>query len=230
MTDSDGGAVVFGARTAPWAGVAFALLMGASLIIISHAPGVRASDDAVNSFYAGSRLYPLQVTVLYLLPVAGVCFLWFVGVLRYRLRLVEGSRLGLVATVQYAAGVIFLALLFASGAGLGSGVAVKLSGAALPSAASLRQVLALSDAMLYIYASKAAAMFTLTTSVVGLRTGTLHRWLGCTGLLVAAVLMFATSLSLAFVLVFPGWVLVVSLYQLRRRHAGAPTLPGRPGS
>jgi hypothetical protein len=140
----------FGVRLAPWAGVGFALLMGASLVVINDAPGARSSDDAITSYYASSRFWPLEITVLYLLPLSGVCFLWFLGVLRYRLGLLEGSKVGLIATVQYGSGIIFLALLV------------------------------------------------------------------------------ATSLSLAFVLVFPAWVLVVSIQQLVRRHTGATEITGVP--
>lgn len=208
-----------GVRVAPWAGVAFALLMGASLIIIRNAPGARAGDDAIISFYAGARTDPLAATVLYLLPLAGVCFLWFTGVLRYRLRMLEGSRVALLATVQFAAGIVFLALLFAAGAGYGAGVAIKLAGARLPDAASLREILALSDAMLYVYGTRASAIFVLTTSMVGLRTRVLSRALGYAGVLAALALLFTTSLSLAFVLVFPVWVLVVSAEQLWRRRS-----------
>jgi hypothetical protein len=201
--------------------------MAASMFIINRAPGIKSSDDVVTSFYAGQGTGPLEAAVLYLLPLAGVCFLWFTGVLRHRLRMVEGSRLGLLAAVQFGAGIIFLSLLFAAGAGLGSGIVVRLAGAQLPSAASLRQVTALSDALLYIFASRAAAMFVLTTSTVGLRTRTLPRWLALAGLAVAAALMFASSLSLTFVLIFPAWVLIISAEQLRRRHKGAAELPGR---
>jgi hypothetical protein len=202
--------------------------MGASLVIINDAPGARSSDDAITSFYASSRFHPLEVTVLYLLPAAGVCFLWFVGVLRYRLGLLEGGRVGLMATVQFAAGIIFLALLFVSGAGFGSGIGSKLLGAQLPDAASLRQILAFSDAMLYGYATRASAIFVLTTSTVGLRTRTLPRLLGYAGILAALALLLAASLSLAFVLVFPVWVLIVSVEQLRRRYAGAAEIVGKP--
>lgn len=218
----------FGVRLAPWAGVGFALLMGASLVVINDAPGARSSDDAITSYYASSRFRPLEITVLYLLPLSGVCFLWFLGVLRYRLGLLEGSKVGLIATVQYGSGIIFLALLFTAGAGFGSGIATKLAGAQLPDASSLRQILAFSDATLFIYATRASAIFVLTTSTVALRTRTLPRLLCYAGILTALALLVATSLSLAFVLVFPAWVLVVSIQQLVRRHTGATEITGVP--
>jgi hypothetical protein len=216
-----------GAKTAPWAGVAFAILMGASLVIIDNAPGVRASDEAITHYYSGSRDRPLEATVLYLLPLAGVCFLWFVAVLRYRLRLLEGSRLGLIATVQFASGIVFLALLFTAGAGFGAGIATELISTQQPDAASLREVIALSDALLFIYATRASAIFVLSTSMVGLRTGTLPRPLGWIGLLVALALLLASVLSFWFVLVFPAWVLIVSVEQLRRRLTGAAEISGK---
>jgi hypothetical protein len=50
---------------------------------------------------------------LYLVPFAGIAFLWFIGVLRDRLGELEDR---FFATVFFGSGLLFLAMLFASAA------------------------------------------------------------------------------------------------------------------
>jgi hypothetical protein len=70
---------------------------------------------------------------------------------------------------------------------------------------------------LYVYGIRAAAVFMLVTSTIGLRTRTLPRWLVVLGYVVALVLLFSVSYFRGFVLVFPAWVTVVSIELLARR-------------
>jgi hypothetical protein len=56
-----------------------------------------------------------------------------------------------------------------------------------------------------------AAVFTLSVSTVGLRTGALPRWVTFLGYLVALVLLLAAGEHQWIQLVFPLWVLLVSV-------------------
>jgi hypothetical protein len=65
-----------------------------------------------------------------------------------------------------------------------------------------------------IYALRMAAVFQLSQAGLWLRTGVMPRWLALFTIAVALVLLFVTSASWWVVLVFPAWVLVVSLFIL----------------
>ena len=67
---------------------------------------------------------------------------------------------------------------------------------------------------------RAGAVFIIVTSTIGLRTGTLPRWLALSGYAVALTLLFGVSLFRLSVLLFPAWVAAVSIVLLSRPRAG----------
>ena len=56
----------------------------------------------------------------------------------------------------------------------------------------------------------------IVSSTIGLRTGTLPRWLAFLGYAVALLLLFSVSYFKGFILIFPAWVTLVSIELLRR--------------
>ena len=75
-----------------------------------------------------------------------------------------------------------------------------------------------------IYALRMAGVLLISLATMWLRTGVMPRWLAVVTYVVAAVLLVVTSLSLWVTLVFPAWVLGVSvliLVQNFRRERGA---------
>jgi hypothetical protein len=69
-----------------------------------------------------------------------------------------------------------------------------------------------------VYAMRMAAVFTLSVSTVGLRTSALPRWVSYLGYLMALVLLVAAAEQRWTQLVFPSWVLLVSLAILSVRQ------------
>ena len=67
-----------------------------------------------------------------------------------------------------------------------------------------------------VYALRMAAVFMISLGTIWLRTGLMPRWLAVATYALAAVLLFVISLSLWVALVFPAWVLAVSLLILVR--------------
>jgi len=65
-----------------------------------------------------------------------------------------------------------------------------------------------------IYAIKMAGVFTIATSTLALRTGFIARWIAFLGYALALLLLFAGRNIDGILLVFPFWVLLVSLYIL----------------
>ena len=70
-----------------------------------------------------------------------------------------------------------------------------------------------------------AAVFTLSVSTLGLRTGALPRWVSFIGYAVALALLVAAGEHKWTQLVFPAWVLLVSLVILFTRPQPRPSLP-----
>ena len=99
-------------RAAAIAGILFSLLLIASVLL------VRVSVPA-DPREAGAWLTTRAPTValaMNLVPLSGVAFLWFIGVLRDRLGMHEDR---LFATVFLGSGLLFLAMLFLSAATAG---------------------------------------------------------------------------------------------------------------
>ena len=68
-----------------------------------------------------------------------------------------------------------------------------------------------SRGLISVYAMRMAAVFTLSVSTVGLRTAAMPRWVSYLGYVVALVLMLAAGEHKWTQLVFPSWVLLVSI-------------------
>jgi hypothetical protein len=59
--------------------------------------------------------------------------------------------------------------------------------------------------VLHIYAMRMAAVFTISTATIGLRSGFIPRWLGFGGYVVAAVLLLTIDVTPWVELLFPLW-------------------------
>jgi len=69
----------------------------------------------------------------------------------------------------------------------------------------------MAGAFLNVFAIKMAGVFVVSTSSIALRTGILPRWLGVSGYACAAVLLLVVTSWPWIVLIFPSWILTVSL-------------------
>lgn len=200
-------------RAAAFAGVLFALLFGAALFLI-HAALPEGAEPGSQWLSAGSA--KLKVAAI-LMPFAGICFLWFMGVVRDGLGRYEDK---FFSTVFIGSGLLFLAMMFvASGVGAG----LERSGALMHSdVATFGQMLLLTISK--TYALRMAAVFMISLATIWLKTGLMPRWLVGVTYLVAVLLLLGSDVTMWLTLVFPCWVLVVSLLLLAR--AGVIDLPG----
>jgi hypothetical protein len=154
---------------------------------------------------------------LQLVPFAGIAFLWFVGVVRDQLGEAEDR---LFSTVFLGSGLLFLAMLFQGAVTTGSLVTMvdrpRLDNDLWLFGRGTTQTL------ISVYAMRMAAVFTLSVSTVGLRTGAVPRWVSYLGYAAALVLLVAGGEHNWAQLVFPLWVLLLSTVILLTRPA-----PGR---
>jgi hypothetical protein len=195
-------------RSAALAGVAFAVLFGASIVLLRLSipedplAGTALSDSARTRLGAA----------LGLMPIAGIAFLWFVGVVRDRVGELEDR---FFSTVYLGSGLLFLAMIFVSMALVGGILATVGSEV---SQTGQREIAAFARAVMLqvtnVYALRMAAVFMISLSTTWHRSGTAPRWLVVATYVIAVCLLVVTNLSVWVALIFPGWVLLVSVYVL----------------
>jgi hypothetical protein len=207
---------------APWAasiaGLLFAVLFTAALLLLRSTPIVTASDEELVRLFARGEDTAVVIGALYLAPFAGIMFLWFVAVVRDQIGEREDR---FFATVFFGSGLLFIALVFAAAAVTGAlVVGVRYLGQDAPSA----NLVGALRALLFAFATRAGGVFLISTATIGLRSRTFPAWVAWTGYLVGAVLLLAVTFWDWFILVLPAWVAVISLFILRRERARSRSL------
>ena len=194
-------------RAAALAGVLFAVLFSTAIVLIRSSlpegaqPGTQWLESGNGKIRFASEL----------MPFAGICFLWFIGVVRANLGRYEDKFFG---TVTLGSGLLFLAMMFASaavGAGLTS-VGHYSGGSTASTVFGQMLLLKLSKT----YAVKMAAVFMMSLATIWFRTDLMPRWLAIVSYLMALTLMLGGETSMWLTLAFPLWVLVVSVLLLVR--------------
>jgi hypothetical protein len=204
-------------RAAAVAGVISSLLLATTLVIIRlAAPDYRT--DPTEWLADSVRRNAVRIAIQ-LVPFAGIAFLWFIGVIRDQLGEREDR---LFATVFLGSGLLFVASLFAS---------AVLAGALMQTIADGRAHLVNTEtyylarhvvgASLNVFAIKMAGVFIVCTSTILFRTGILPRWVALFGYACAAVLLFVITNWPLIALLFPIWMLVVSVCVLTSEFRSA---------
>jgi hypothetical protein len=195
-------------RAAAVAGILFSLLLITSLVLIRLTVPTSAED-------AGAWLEQGASTAsfaLHLLPFAGVAFLWFIGVLRDRLGDKEDK---FFATVFFGSGLLFLAMLFASAAVGGGLLRMHRANPGLLIDSGLYMYgRTVTEGLMNAYTMKMAGVFMVSTCTLSLRTRIFPRWMAYVGLVLALFLLLSLQMLSWSPLVFPLWVLLVSVHIL----------------
>jgi len=128
------------------------------------------------------------------------------------------------ATVFLGSGLLFVASLFAAAALSGALVEAVAAGTIRsPDSESYYLGRRAIDALLNLFAMKMAGVFTVSTCTIGLRSGIVPRWVAFIGYACAVVLLVVIANWKWIALLFPLWMLLVSVQMLvaefRSRHA-----------
>jgi hypothetical protein len=204
-------------RAAALAGIAFSVLFAVALILVRSA--VPADPKDAGQWLTDSSRRDSVLLALGLVPFAGIAFLWFIGVLRDRVGAAEDR---FFATVFLGSGLLFVAMLFVASS-LAAGVIASAGddpGRLLSSGAWAIGRSATHELMV-VYAMRMAAVFTLAASTILLRTRLAPRWLVASGYAIAVLLLITVGHVAWIELVFPVWVLVLSLYVLITSFRGS---------
>ena len=200
-------------RAAGIAGLIFSALFVVSLLLLRARPAPGSSGKEIADFYLEQDAGRTALVGLYLVPFAGIAFLWFIAAIRSQLGEREDR---FFATVFFGSGLLFVGMLFAASASAGAlGAAVKFQDQPPPSADTFLLARALGFSFLFIFAVRAAAVFMLVASTIGLRTGFLPRWLVVFGYVSGVVFLFSVTYVEILALLLPAWVSAVSVVILR---------------
>ena len=191
-------------RAAAVAGIIFSVLLIAELVLLRIS--VPAHPAVPGSWLTDSQHRAVVAIALNLVPFAGIAFLWFVGVLRDRIGEREDR---FFATVFLGSGLLFVAMIFVSAAIAGGLIAAQSSSP--PGAGTLALDRTVSGLLVNVYAMRMAAVFTLTTVTIARRTEIVSRWLIVAGFVSALVLMVGVGFSPWVELLFPVWILALSI-------------------
>jgi hypothetical protein len=195
-------------RAAAVAGILFSVLLLTSLVLVRISVPAKPQDAGVWLSDYGKTV----TLALNLVPFAGIAFLWFIGVVRDRLGDNEDR---FFSTVFLGSGLLFLAMLFASAA---------ISGGLISLYGSTPQLLldsgmyafgrTLTYEIMNVFTMKMAGVFMISTCTLSLRTGIFPRWMAFLGLALALFLLLSLGYFSWAALVFPLWVLLISVYIL----------------
>ncbi|HEX5826709.1 MAG TPA: hypothetical protein VFY23_04255 [Candidatus Limnocylindrales bacterium] len=163
----------------------------------------------------------------WLVPFAGMSFIWFVAAVRQRIGRGEGL---FFATVFIGSAMIFVAMMFATGAAAGA----TLAAAALENPAQMAVVAAvghaLAHALFFGFAVKMAAMFMLAVASIGRSAERLPRWLVLLTIVLGVTSLVGNTFLEIVALLFPAWVIVVSVLLIRSaqdaEHVGSAVPTG----
>lgn len=146
---------------------------------------------------------------LNLLPFAGISFLWFIAVVRNRLGALEDR---FFATVFLGSGLLYIAMIFTSAALAGGLIRVLINA---PEIFTQPGAYAVGRAQIFqtmnVYGIKMAGVFMFSTSTILLRTSVASRWIAFLGYGLGAVLLLSIGIIRWIPLVFPVWVLLISV-------------------
>ena len=144
-----------------------------------------------------------------LVPFAGISFLWFMGVVRDRLGRQEDQ---FFSTLFFGSGYLYLGLTFVSAAAVGGALVLFASDPDLLAGSGVYSLaLVLSNRLNSVYAMRMAGAFMTALGTIWVRTGVMPRWLALLTYLLAVVLLISVGFTPWVVLVFPAWVLTISV-------------------
>ncbi|GAA4537609.1 hypothetical protein [Pseudonocardia xishanensis] len=215
-------ATVGHARAAGLSGIVFAALLVVALVLVRKGPGLADPDAAYAAFYASGNQGLLVTVGLYLVPFAGIACLWHMIATRTLVQtLSPEAPSALPLWLQLASGVLFVAMLFGGAAAVGAVALLgRFSDAPAPGPDVARALASLGYSLVFVFGVRAAGMYMIATIGLARRARLMSGPLAALGYLAAAFLLLSTTFHPSILLVFPAWVLLVSLLLLVRPPSG----------
>jgi hypothetical protein len=212
-------------------GIAYSVLFLLAALLMSFVPGPKASDQEIANFYSSEDKRLVILVGLYLMPFAGIAFIWFIVALRMWISFSVRRENALLSNIQLVSGIVFVALFFAAAAA-NSVLAASMEFTDAPvDPVIAREFPLYGSSLLFVFGMRMGAMFVFTTSNIGRTSGALPRWFAYLGFGVGLFMLLSASFQWWFVLVFPVWLLILSgflLYRARQIPASLVVPPSPP--
>jgi hypothetical protein len=209
--------LVRGSRIA-LAGLLFAALFVVAWLLLRQSPSFHSTDEEIAAYYTDpDHRFDSLVAGLYVAPLAGIAFIWFLAALRDRYLRSSVRENTILSTAHVVAGVIVVTSLFTL-------AAVELAVVWLADAGSTfdvgaaRSQLALGEAVADIMALRAAAVFVGVSASRAVRSGLFPRSYGVVSVVMALAMLVAYDAVSWVTLLFPAWVAASSVLILVRRR------------
>jgi hypothetical protein len=207
-----------GSRVA-YAGLLFSAFFLAAWLLVRDSPSFDATDAQLIDYYGDpDRRRSVTIAGLYVIPLAGIAFTWFMAALRDRYVRTARSEHVILSTAHVVSGALVVVSLFTL-------AAVELAVAWLAEKGNpfdvdgARSLLALGQASSDIMALRSAAVFVGVSASRAVRSGLFPRAFGVVSFLVAAALLFVYTAVPVVSLLFPAWVAGSAVLILVKRRS-----------
>jgi hypothetical protein len=201
------------------AGLVFSALFVIAWFLLRGSPAFNATDEELAVYYSDpSRRRESAIAGLYVVPFAGVAFIWFMAALRDRHLRAATRENTILSTAQLVAGALVVTSLFTL-------AAVELAVVWLAETGELfdvdaaRSLLAVGESTSDIMALRSAAVFVGVSATRAVRSGLFPRSYGVLSMMTALALLLVYEALPWVALLFPAWVAGSSVLILVRRRA-----------
>jgi hypothetical protein len=202
------------------AGIVFVVLYTFGYYLVAQSPQGNATDAQIAAYYADGRTLSLTLAGMFIVPYAGMAFLYFMVMLRSMARATGVRFSRVLGNVQFGAGLLFLALVFgAAEAQVATTASMQFAGMQADPVA-VRILPFYGSTLLVMFAMRMASMFVFTTVSIGWATHLIPNWFRWMSYLVGVLLLLAATFAAWFALLFAGWVFVLCVLILVRRYMG----------
>ena len=196
-------------RSAALAGILFSGLMIASMLLITGITKVPLAEISTDWLETRAKSVSLALS---LVPFAGIAFFWFTGVIRDHIGDREDR---FFATVFLGSGISFVVLMF---------IWAATAGAVFGSFSLAADLLTDEDIFIFgfvfmneilgNYILRIAGVYMFSIGTIWTRAAVMPRWLTIITYILALLFMFFAGSIREARFVFPGWVLLTSVYIL----------------
>lgn len=201
------------------AGVVFAVLFTVGWALLRTTPAVGTPDDEVIDYFTSAeRRRTSLITGLYVTPLAGLAFIWFMAAFRARIVRASGQEHAIFSSVQLITGTLFVGMIFvAGGAELAAYWLADRADDGVIDVASARATLALGASMSLVFALRTVSAFIAVSTTRAMRAGLFPRWFTWVSYAIAVALMTVATNWRAVMLLIPVWVIGVSVVVVTTR-------------
>jgi hypothetical protein len=193
-------------RAAGVAGILFALLFGLIVVLLRRV--IPSNPHTAGTWLTNASDRRELTFALALVPFSGIFFLWFMGAVRSRIGDAEDK---FFSTVFLGSGLLFVAMLFVFAALFGALIGIAGLHKGNPPLDIWQLGRETTFNLASVYAVKMGAVFIMASSTIAFRLRIHSRIIASLGFAAALLLLFASSTIPWLQLVFPIWVLLVSI-------------------